>query len=290
MKKNLKKTIKVCIKKIKFLIFLTFILTFNLYSGSPGSSGALFLNYSPSARASGMANAFSSVTNDVFSTYYNPAGLSEIDLIQFGGSYTKSFEDIIHQYVTFAYPYKIGEVFGISFQSLSNGDIQGFDAGGKPTGNINTSNKAIGFSYSRALTKDEIERPVLEAGASLKFISQNLADVSANTFALDIGGIYSLKPEKYWLKEIPAQEFRFSFLLKNFGPGLKFDKENTPLPFSLTLGASWISHPWGKHKLILSWDNVITNDDGFKMLFGAEYYLFQLMSARVGFESSKDTG
>ena len=284
---------KVKIKRIcEYIILfsLLMIFVFPVFSGSPGTSGALFLNYSPSARATAMANSYSSLTDDVFSVYYNPAGLVNLDLIQLGLSYTKSFQDISNQYFAFGYPYRIGEVFGFSYHSLSNGDIQGYDSMGAATSKIDTSNYALSFTYSRAFTKDEIERPVLSAGANIKYISENLDDISAKTFAFDLGVLYTIRPDKYWLKDVPGQELNFAAVLKNFGPPLKFDKESTPLPMSLTLGSSWISHPWSKHKLSLSADATIRNDDSVKFGLGAEYFLFQLLFARIGFESSRDIG
>ena len=276
----------------KFVLFLSVLMIFYFtgFAGSPGTSGALFLNYSPSARATAMANSYSSLSDDVFSIYYNPSGLGYLDLIQGGVSYTKSFQDISNQYIAIGYPYKIGQVFAFSYHSLSNGDIEGFDAKGSPIGKIDTSNYAITFGYGKVLAKDEIERPVLNVGANLKYISQTLDNVSANTFAFDLGFLYTKRPDKYWLKDVPAQEFNFAAVLKNVGPPLKFDKEGTPLPISLTLGTSWISHPWTKHRLVLSFDTTLRNDDKVKFSLGAEYFLFQLLFARVGIESSKDIG
>ncbi len=280
--------------KDRELIFLAFFYCFiffpSLLLHSAGKSGASFLNYSPSARASAMANAFSSVSDDVMSVYYNPAGLVNVEQIEAAASYTKSFENMTNQYLAVAYPYKAGKVFGFAFQSFSNGDIQGYDAMGSPIGKIDTSNKAITFSYSKAFTKDEIERTVLEGGLNLKYISQTLDAVIAQTFAFDVGAVYNIRPDKYWLKEIPAQEIRLSAVLRNFGPPLKFDKEAAPLPFSFIFGGSWVSYPWGKHRLLLSVDNLISYDDKYKILLGAEYFLFQLLSVRVGYESSKSVG
>lgn len=275
---------------VKGLAIVSLLMCKLSYAGSPGSSGALFLNYSPSARASGMANSFLSVTDDVFSIYYNPAGLVSLEMIEGGLSYIKSFEGISNQYLSIGYPYRIGKVFGFSYQSFSNGDIEGYDAMGTPIGKIETSNKAVTFSYAKAFTKDEIERPVFQAGANLKYISQTLDSVSAWTFAVDLGVIYNIRPDKYWLKEVPAQEFRLAAAIKNLGPGLRFDKEATPLPFSFSFGGSWITHPWAKHRLVLSCDNLISSDDKYKILFGAEYFLFQLLSVRFGYESSKSVG
>jgi len=237
-----------------------------------------------------MSDAFSSVADDAYASYYNPAGLVNLDIPQFGATYTSSFEEIRYQYITFAYPRKIGEVYAISYSGLSSGDIQGYDAAGTKTRIVNASDMSLGFSYSRTVTKDEIERPVLGFGATLKYVRENLNSVSASAFAFDFGLIYSLRPTEYWLKKIPGQEFRFSAVLKSVGQGLEFDKENTPLPTSFILGASWHLHPRGANKLILSVDNVFSVDDKHKVAVGAEYFLFQLMGFRLGYETNKYIG
>lgn len=282
--------LKINLNLIALSMLIYFYSSSFLFAGSPGSSGALFLNYSPSARASSMANSYSSITDDVFSIYYNPAGLVNLEKFELGASYTKSFEDLSNQYLSFAYPYKIGKVLGFSYHSFSDGDIQGYDAMGSPTSLIKTVNKALTFSYSKAFTKDEIERAILNGGISLKYIFQTLDNVSAQSFGLDIGVIYNIRPYKYWIKEIPAQEFRVGAVIRNLGPGLKFDKESSSLPLSLNFGGAWISYPWSKHKLIVSLENKISLDDEYKILFGIEYLLFQLLSVRFGYETSKKIG
>lgn len=237
-----------------------------------------------------MADAFSSITDDAYASYFNPAGLSDVENFQFGTTYNLSFEGIRHQYLVFAYPYKPGNVFTLNYNGLSYGNIDGYDAVGTTKWNIDAGDFSLGFSYGKTLTKDEIERPVLNAGGTFKYINEKLDNVSARTFAFDLGAVYALRTDKYWLKKIQAQEFRFSAVAKNIGPGLKFDKESSPLPMSFILGSSWHMHPWGSHKLILALDNVFAVDDKYKICFGAEYFLFQLLGVRFGYETNKYIG
>ena len=68
-----------------------------------------------------MAGAFSSVTDDVFSVYYNPGGLVDVEFLELGASYTKSFEGMSNSFLSFAYPYYYGKVFGFSYHSFSDG-------------------------------------------------------------------------------------------------------------------------------------------------------------------------
>jgi tetratricopeptide (TPR) repeat protein len=280
-------------KKFEFFLAFIFIIFFiNLFSfaGSPGATSGNFLNYSPSPRGSGMSDAFSSVCEDAYASYYNPAALVNVEVIEFGATYNKSFEDISNQFVSVAYPYKPGRVFAFSYSGLSYGEIQGYDAVGTATKKISASDKNVAFSYGRALTKDEIERPVLSVGATLKNASENLDSASASAFAFDFGALYSLRPNKYWVKEIPAQEFRFSAVIKNLGTKMKFDKEAFDLPRSLNLGAAWLSHPWGAHRLILSAESVLSNYDKHILRLGAEYLLFQLVAVRAGYQTNKYIG
>lgn len=273
------------------IVILIMVVNVNLlYPAAPGGTAASFLNYSPGARGSAMSDAFTSVADDAYSSYYNPAALVNVENLEFGASYNKSIENTSNQFVSFAYPYKVGKVYSISYSGLSYGDIQGYDAVGAETSIISPADKAVFLSYGRAFTKDEIERPVFSLGSSIKYISENLGAVSANALAMDFGALYSIRPDKYWLKEIPAQELRFAAVLRNLGAGLKFDKESSSLPRSLVLGASWHSHPWGAHKLILSVDNVFSNYDKYSINFGAEYFLYQLFGVRVGYQSNKYIG
>ena len=43
-----------------------------------GKAGSLFLAINPGARANAMGEAHIGIANDVYSTYYNPAGLSNL--------------------------------------------------------------------------------------------------------------------------------------------------------------------------------------------------------------------
>jgi tetratricopeptide (TPR) repeat protein len=102
--------------------------------------------------------------------------------------------------------------------------------------------------------------------------------------------MYYLRPANYWMSKVPAQEFRFGLSIKNLGTSLKYDKLAFPLPRSATLGAAWVSHPWGAHTLTLALDQSISNDQKYTADIGAEYFMFQLLSVRGGYKSGQDIG
>jgi len=259
-------------------------------AGAPGTAAASFLKFTPSPRATAMGESYVSVTEDAYAAYWNPAGLASVERPEFAATYNASFEDVTHQYVTFAYPLRYGSTLDLNITRLSVAPFQGYDATGLATKKVLSSDMAIGAAYGRTLIKDEIERPVLNVGVNLKNISETLDAVSANTFAADLGAVYYLRPSKYWIESVRAQEFRFALTARNIGPGLKFDKETSPLPTSLTIGSSWLSHPNANSSFILSLDNTSSNDEKNTFNLGAEYSAFQLMSFRAGYRTGQAIG
>ncbi len=259
-------------------------------AGEAGTSSAVLLRFAPGPRGVGMGEAYTAVTADAYSAWWNPAGLASVEVPELAATHNASFQDVTHQYLSVAYPLRYGSTLGFNISRLAVAPFQGYDASGLKTGDVESSGMVFGAAYARTLYKDEIERPVLNVGAGLKYISETLDSVSASAPALDLGAVYHIRPARYWMKGVPAQEFRLGAALRNLGPGLKYDTESFPLPTSLSLGAAWISHPWGAHELTLAMDHVLSNDDAYVLAFGAEYFMYQLLSFRAGFRTGQETG
>lgn len=259
-------------------------------AGEAGTTAAAFLKFDPSPRGTGMGEAYSAVTQDAYSAWWNPAGLASIEVPELAATHNASFADVTNQFASFAYPLSYGSTLGLSYTRQSVAPFQGYDAMGGTTRKLEASDTAISGSYARTLLKDEIERPVLNVGVNVKSISSKLDSASASAMAVDLGAIYHLRPSKYWMKNIPAQELRVALTVKNLGTGMKFDKDSFPLPRSETLGLAWISHPAGAHTLTISVDQTISNYAPYKFNVGAEYFMFQLLSVRGGYASGQDMG
>ena len=245
------------------------------YGGDAGSSAASFLKFSPSPRGTGMGEAYTSITEDAYSAWWNPAVLAGVEGPELAATYNDSMEDVTTQSLSVAYPVRYGSPLGFNIPRLRVAPFQGYDAQGIKIGKVEASDIAVGGAYGRVLLKDEIERPVLNVGAGIKFISEKLDKVSANTAALDLGAVYYIRPANYWMSKAPAQEFRVAMAIKNIGPGLKFDKRSSPLPLAATLGGSWHSHP-GAASLIEP--TRPTRTTKYYAAFGAEYGLSQALA------------
>ena len=273
-----------------FLAAAGFFFSLSAFAGQPGVSSAAFLRFSPSPRGTAMGEAYTSVTQDAYAAWWNPAGLASIEMPELDATYNASFADINQQYISLAYPLHYGSTLGFNVTRMSVAPFQGYDAAQYKTKQVDSADTAIGAAYARTLMKDEIERPVFNVGVNLKSISERLDTASANAFAADLGAVYYLRPANYWMSKIPAQEFAFALSVKNLGSGLKFDKLSFPLPMSSTLGASWTSHPGGAHTLTLALDQTVSNDEKYVVSAGAEYFMFQLLSFRAGYRSGQAIG
>ncbi|MCM2267527.1 MAG: PorV/PorQ family protein [Elusimicrobiales bacterium] len=262
----------------------------SLFAGEAGTAGASFLKFAPSPRGTAMGEAYTAVTEDAYAAYWNPAGLAAVEQAEIALTYNASFEDVTHQYLSAAFPLRYGSTLDMNVTRLTVAPFQGYDAVGRATSKVQSSDMAIGVGYGQTLLKDEIERPLLNVGVNVKSISQTLNNVSANAFAADLGAVYYLRPARYWLTQVQAQEYRFALTVRNIGTGLKFDKVEHPLPTSVTLGSSWLSHPYGNSTLVLSMDHSIANDETYSLGLGAEYVAFQLISFRAGYKSGQDIG
>ncbi len=159
------------------------------------SHAGLFDDRFPSARATAMGGAGAAVANDVWASYYNPAGLSEVNRPVVGTSYLRlfnvSFLSNFFGAVAHPLPGKYGtasasfEYFGVNYkdQNLS----------GEYT-----------FSISHGFYLLNDIHSSLAVGYSLKMYhwtlgeSQELGDLgSASTFGLDVGLMASIYTRTY---------------------------------------------------------------------------------------------
>jgi hypothetical protein len=175
-----------------------------------GTTVAQFLKIGAGARAIGMGNAYSAVGTDIYSTYWNPAGIanstanSEVTF-----NHAAWLADISYDFAaaSFNVP-EFGTLF-ISLTSLSvpedkvrtndypEGDGQVWDA----------KSLAIGVGYSRKLTDK------FSIGFQAKYIREGIWNSSANGFAIDFGTYYIT----------PFNDLVIGASISNFGTKMQLD-------------------------------------------------------------------
>lgn len=179
-----------------------------------GTAGLQFLKLGVDARAIGMAEAYTAVSDDISSVYWNPAGLALNNNNQFFFSHTNWVADIKHEYIAASRITDYG-VFALSasFLHMDDLDITTEEEFG-PTGEtFSPYNLALGITYASMFTDR------FAFGATLKYLRENLgwkSEHTVNGFSIDLGTTYNIG----W------RNFIIGMALRNFGPDLKYTIDN----------------------------------------------------------------
>jgi hypothetical protein len=184
----------------RIFYFVLLLLTYHVFAQTPKYSNE-FMNIGIGGRALGMAGAYTAVTNDVYSGYWNPAGLSYASRKpEFALMHAAYFGNIANfDYVGVAIPMDSINHFGVSAIRLGVDDIPNtLDLVGTDGSidynrikSFSTSDYAFLLSYSRNMNA---KIPGLSVGANAKIIHRNVGPfATAWGFGLDAGAIYKRK-------------------------------------------------------------------------------------------------
>jgi len=198
-----------------------------------GTTGATFLKIEAGARPVAMGGAFVAVADDANTTYWNPAGLAQLEEAEITAMHNEWLEDIRYEFLAYAQPIKSERRthgFGVSAMCLyTTGLEERSTETVEPEGTFGAYDIALAGAYARKVSRG------LSIGANLKLIHQRLEEETAWSGAIDIGLLYRLPgPRKRFSKE----SLQVGFMVQNIGPGIKFIKESDPLPLNIKAGIS----------------------------------------------------
>lgn len=184
-----------------------------------------FLNFSPSARVTGLGSALISVSDDdVVLGAQNPATLNERMHHQMAFNHNIYVADINTGYVAYGFHHdKLATSFHAGLQYMSYGTFDAADEFGQITGTFDASEYALTVGAGHQLYEK------LRLGANLKFITSQLEDYNSFGIAGDLGAYY----------QDTSGLFSIGFVLKNIGAQLTtYDDEQEALPFDIQIGIS----------------------------------------------------
>lgn len=152
-----------------------------------GTTAAAVLKIAPGSRALGMGSAYVAVSDDIYSTYYNPAGISRaIGNSQVAFNHSNWLADV-------SYDYAAGSVnvdgFGTLFATFSSlrvpqDEVRTIDY---PEGDGRTwdaNSLVIGVGFARNLTDR------FSIGFHFKYVQESIWNTSASGVAFDVGTYY----------------------------------------------------------------------------------------------------
>ena len=207
-----------------------------------------------------MGSAYTAVTNDAYSMYWNPAGLTMIPRSSLGAMHTEYVAGIRMQYVTYAQRITDTSVVGGAFRYMDAGGITQRDINGNDTGTFRPRNYVYEMGWGQSITDmTDAERDISLGVVGRYFYTDMVSHASG--FAGDLG-IQAHFTEAY----IP---YNFGVALQNMGTGQKFDSVRDSLPFMARLGAAIRPKP----ALLLSLDGSFPSSNMPFASLGAEVTL-----------------
>jgi hypothetical protein len=236
--------------------------------GKVGTTGFQFLKIGTAARAVAMGESFASLANDASAMYYNPAGLVQLEERETAFSLTTWPADISYGYIGSVMPTVRFGTFGAFVGALTTGDMKKTVPYKGWTGEyFSATDWLMGLSYGRGLTDR------FSVGGNVKMVSEFLDTESVTTWAVDFGTMF----------DIGVRGIKFSMFLNNFGPNVKFIKEQFSLPTSFKIGLVMDAFNFGANKMILTFEGSHPNDNVEQVAVGTEYTFKDLFALRAGY-------
>jgi hypothetical protein len=184
--------------------------------GAGGTSAYQFLQLGVGARPAAMGGAFVGVSGDVNAMSWNPAGLVHVERAELSLTHAVWLQGIAYSNIAYGRP-ALGGTIGAVINRLSSGDIQKVDNTGLRLAESYTMSDTMGLvSYAR-------RRGSWALGANLKYISSHIEEENANSYAADVGVLYS--GFRLW-----GRKFRLGLSMQNVGTAAKYVDEDEPLP------------------------------------------------------------
>ena len=259
-------------KKLSWVVIAVFILLGTAHTNCPakkinenaGTSAAQILKISVGAEAVGMGESCVAIADDVYATYWNPAGLSQVGVDQLGFMHNEWFQDIRYEFMGYVHPISDSTAIAFSTSYISLGELDRTDETGSVLGQFHPYDILFGLSFGKRLND------ALSFGVSAKFLQEQIDDKNARALAADIGGLYS----------VPGSNLILGANVQHLGTRMKFVDDSFALPLNLKVGAAYRMIN-GALTLVADVNRPVDNDMSVAM--GVEYKLLGVVNLRTGY-------
>ncbi len=265
-------------KKLILLLTLVFLLCLPALSfgqAKVGTAGAQFLEIGISARAIGMGEAFVGLANDASALYYNPGGIALLEERELMVTHVDYPADIQYEWVGLVLPTPqfYGNLgFSLSWLHTDDMKVTTYSVPGGDGRTFTAGDLALAGTYAPSLTDH------LSIGFTLKYIYSYLEIEKATGWALDMGIYYNTG----------YRDFTLCMVLANFGPDMKFIREEYPLPIDFRFGAAINLMETASNKLTWAIQASRPSDNLEQYNTGFEYWFNDFFALRAGKKFEKD--
>ncbi len=256
-------------------IILFFLLINSRYLGAQNIQGANFLKLTIGSRAQAMGGAFTAISNDINGLYYNPAGAAFTFQPALMFYHAQWIEDISVENISFILPLhrRLRMTGGFTFLHLPKIDRYEIDPVGQSPiqdGSFQVYDMVaqVGLSYRISWA--------ISLGVTGKFLQERLDQVSAQSFAFDLGILY----------RAPIDFLSIGFAVQNLGPQIQYESSKEKLPLTYRIGMAY-QLPY--NAVTLSVDGVKSLAEDWKIYPGIEFDFMNTFSFRTGYQISQNS-
>jgi long-subunit fatty acid transport protein len=158
-------------------------LSVSARAAGAGTSSAQFLKLGAGARAAAMGDAFAAVADDATATYWNPAGIAQIENPEVTAMQNNGLVETQYQFIAAVLP--MGEnALGISLSRMDYGDIDAYSAADVRQGSVDAGSLSAGLTFARKIGEN------VHLGATAKLVQDEIDGTSASTIAGDLGFLW----------------------------------------------------------------------------------------------------
>ncbi|UCF63391.1 MAG: PorV/PorQ family protein [bacterium] len=262
-------------KTYKYIIILIFAGSTILFAN--GTNSFNFLQMSIGSRAQGMGSAFTAMTADLNSIYYNPAGIGfsyRPGLMFFHG---QLYEDLAIENFSSVYPLpnRVTLSFGLSYLHLPA--IKKYDINPQTGGFIDTGGEFQVYDFVPQLGISYRFPNDVAIGFQVKYLQERIDNITASGFAFDLGILY----------KIPVDYLSVGAAIQNLGPKLKYDQTSESLPLTYRLG---IAYQIPQYMFTFSFDAVKTVSEEWEFQPGMEVEFLNSFAMRAGYQFQQELG
>jgi len=267
---------KITVQKPNKYIFSIILFWTTLLCAS-GTNSFNFLQMSIGSRAQGMGSAFTAMTADLNSMYYNPAGIGfayRPGLMFFHG---QLYEDLAVENFSSLYPFpnRLTLSFGLSYLHLPA--IKKYDINPTTGGYIDTGSEFQVYDFVPQLGISYRFQNDLAVGLQIKYLQERIDNITASGFAFDLGVLY----------KVPVDYLSLGASVQNLGPDLKYDQTKEKLPLTYRLG---LAYQIPQYMVTFSFDAVKTVNEEWDFHPGMEVEFLNSFAMRAGYQFQQDIG
>lgn len=276
--------------------FILLLLSAEVFGQSKvGTTIGQFLKISPSSRASSLADASTSLYDEISTVFYNPASLGRLRGLNVQFTHNQWLAGIDYNYaIAGLYVEGLGAL-SLQVISLNSGEID-VRTVEQPHGTgerFTVTNFAIGLGYGLQLT-DRVS-----VGATINYLTETIWNSSFSTFSLSMGVLYEVAPNSLQLGASVSNfgpragyEGRDLFIDYDFRPDIFGDNDQLPaelrtdefaLPTLFRVGLSYPVQFGDDNKIIFTADAIHPNDNDESVNAGMEIQLIKYFSVRGGY-------